>query len=97
VVKAGACVPLGGIPTYLFHADGFAKDMDFYAAAGETVGPLPFHAMPGYPYPPDQERPLDPAYFDYLLNMNIRPVSGREAGRYRFEWQGIPPGATTVR
>ena len=34
---------------YFFYADGFAKDMDFYAAHGYTVEPLPFHAMRGCP------------------------------------------------
>jgi hypothetical protein len=87
-------LPGGWARTYLFYADGFAKDMDFHAAAGETVGPLPFHAMPGYPYAADAGRPLDPAYLDYLLNINIRAVSGREAGTYRFDFRERQRGPT---
>ncbi len=61
---------------YFFYADGFAKDMDFYAAYGDTVSPLPFHTLVPYPYPGGIGYPLDAEHLNYILNYNTRPVSG---------------------
>lgn len=80
-------VPAGWIRDYLFYADGFAKDMDFYAAHGYTVEPLPFHAMRGYPYIGAEAYPLDGRYLQYQLDMNTRQISGRAAPSYRFNYE----------
>jgi hypothetical protein len=69
---------------YFFMADGYEKDMDFYAAKGDSVGPLPFHSMTGYPYPSKEKFPDDQVHLDYLLNYNTREVSGGEPAGYRF-------------
>jgi hypothetical protein len=61
---------------YFLYADGFAKDMDFYEALSDTVEPLPFHAMPRYPYGPDVSYPRSPGHRDYRLKYNTRYVSG---------------------
>jgi tetratricopeptide (TPR) repeat protein len=58
--RAPAPPPAGQVRTCLLEADGYCKDRDAHTAFAETVEPLPFHAMPGYPYPgrlrpPDSE------------------------------------------
>src|SRR5258707_2486602 len=44
-------VPKGWTRDYFFQANGYEKDMDFYAPDGSTVEPLPFRHMGTYPYP----------------------------------------------
>ena len=42
---------------YEIYLNGFVKDMDFWGAFAQTVTPLPFKAMPSYPYPATVEYP----------------------------------------
>ena len=44
-------LPKGWVRDYFFVANGYEKDMDFYAAEASTVHPLPFRSMGTYPYP----------------------------------------------
>jgi hypothetical protein len=37
---------------YVLSVSGWAKDRDANTAFSQTVEPLPFHGMPGYPYGP---------------------------------------------
>jgi Flp pilus assembly protein TadD len=64
--------------TWFFFADGFEKGNELYSAHGDTVAPLPYHAMRSYG---DEETPAaGPASaFEYLLDWNTRPsfVRGR--------------------
>ena len=88
--------PLPALPPnwrrdYFFYADGFAKDMDFYAAYGYSVEPLPFHAMQHYPYAPGENYPLTDRYLVYRLNYNTRQVSPRPAASYRFFYKTPRP------
>jgi hypothetical protein len=76
----------GWVRDYFFVAKGYEKDMDFYAADGGTVNPLPFRGMEGYPYPKGKPFPLDAAHFDYLLNYNTRYMSGDEPRGYAFNY-----------
>ena len=71
---------------YLFYANGFVKDMDFYAADAFTVDPLPFHKMGTYPNPPRLEYPLNPISLDYLLNFNTRYQSGNGVSEYKYSF-----------
>jgi len=84
-------LPAGWTRDYFFFADGFTKDMDFYAAHADTVEPLPFHNMVGYPYPVTQGYPSEDPYLDYQLNYNTRQVSGRSIPSYRFQYKTGAP------
>lgn len=78
-------LPPHWVRDYFFYADGFAKDMDFYAEHGATVSPLPFHTLLPYPYPNGMDYPLDEQHLKYLLEYNTRAVSA--AGPlFRFQY-----------
>ena len=78
-------VPRGWTRDYFFLANGYEKDMDFYAAEGSTVEPLPFRRMGNYPYP-GKSFPLDDAHLEYLLKYNTRYVSGNEPRGYGYDY-----------
>jgi hypothetical protein len=78
-------LPHGWVRDYFFVANGYEKDMDFYAYHGDSVDPLPFREMQAYPYP-GQNFPDDPGHLDYLLEYNTRFMSGNEAGGYSFRY-----------
>ncbi|HYL68504.1 MAG TPA: FG-GAP-like repeat-containing protein, partial [Candidatus Limnocylindria bacterium] len=71
---------------YFFYADGFAKDMDFYAAHGDTVTPLPFHTLKPYPYPVGVSYPEDERHLKYMLEYNTRGVAGPAGDTFRFQY-----------
>jgi hypothetical protein len=79
-------VPAGWKRDYLFYANGFVKDMDFYAADAFTVAPLPFHSMGTYPAPSRSEYPLNKASLDYLLEYNTRYQSGNGVSEYKYSY-----------
>jgi len=79
-------LPQGWVRDYFFAANGYEKDMDFYAADGNFVAPLPFLRMGDYPYPPDKSFPLDDAHVNYLLEYNTRHLSGNEQRGYWFDY-----------
>jgi tetratricopeptide (TPR) repeat protein len=79
-------LPNGWTRDYFFVAKGYEKDMDFYAAHGDTVEPLPFRAMGTYPYPRSKSFPSSDRYLDYVLNYNSREVSGNEPRAYRTQY-----------
>ena len=54
------------------NAKRLAKDMDLYTAHPDTVEPLPFHAMPSYPYPDGVHFPDDPLHESYRREWNTR-------------------------
>jgi tetratricopeptide (TPR) repeat protein len=78
-------LPKGWTRDYFFLANGYEKDMDFYAFKGDTVDPLPFGAMGTYPYP-EGKYPLDGQHLDDLLNYNTRHVTGKESRGYSFNY-----------
>jgi len=87
-------LPHGWVRDYFFAANGYEKDMDFYAAEGDFVAPLPFLSMGEYPYTPKKSFPLDDAHLNYLLEYNTRHMSGNEQRGYWFDYgpgAAIPP------
>ncbi|MGA8539727.1 MAG: hypothetical protein WB566_09525, partial [Terriglobales bacterium] len=78
-------LPHGWVRDYFFVANGYEKDMDFYAYRGDTVEPLPFGAMETYPYP-GKAFPSDAEHLNYLLEYNTRFMSGNEASGYSFQY-----------
>ena len=80
-------LPKGWVRDYFFAAFGYEKDMDFYAAEGNFVAPLPFLSMKDYPYAPKQSFPLDDAHVNYLLEYNTRYMSGNEQRGYSFDYR----------
>jgi tetratricopeptide (TPR) repeat protein len=76
----------GWVRDYFFAAYGYEKDMDFYAAEGNFVAPLPFLRMGDYPYAPGKSFPLDDAHVNYLLEYNTRHMSGNEQRGYWFDY-----------
>ena len=79
-------LPKGWVRDYFFAANGYEKDMDFYAAEGNYVAPLPFLSMGEYPYSPKKAFPLDDEHVNYLLEYNTRHMSGNEQRGYWFDY-----------
>ena len=79
-------LPEGWVRDYFFAANGYEKDMDFYAAEGNYVAPLPFLSMGEYPYAPTKNFPLDDTHVNYLLEYNTRHMSGHEQRGYWFDY-----------
>ena len=78
-------LPGGWKRDYFFLADGYEKDMDFYAADGLFVDPLPFHSMKQYPYNAETF-PWDEVHLNDVLNYNTRFFSGTPPKSYSFHY-----------
>ena len=79
-------LPKGWTRDYFFQPNGYEKDMDFYAAEGNTVEPLPFRGMGTYPYP-SKSFPADGDHLGYVLEYNTRFVSGNEPRGYAYQYE----------
>jgi Flp pilus assembly protein TadD len=79
-------VPAGWVRDYFFYADGFEKDLDFYAANAFTVEPLPRHGLIAYPYPEGKEYPTDADHLGYEFDYNTRQRSDHMPGSLRYEY-----------
>jgi hypothetical protein len=71
---------------YLFYANGYVKDMDFYEALPFTVAQMPFHKMSSYPYPDAKRPPEDQRILSYQLEWNDRFESGDRRQLFQFHY-----------
>jgi tetratricopeptide (TPR) repeat protein len=70
-------VAKGMTRSFILKTDSFCKDMDLYTAHPDTVKPLPFHSMSGYPYGPKERYPDTPKTRAYRRKFNTRKVQSR--------------------
>ena len=68
-------LPEGWARTLVLRSDGFCKDMDLYTAFPDTVDPLPYHGMEGYP--PKEPSPAEAALDEIRRRWDTRWISGR--------------------
>jgi len=67
-------LPRGWQRDFLLLVDGWEKDQDANTAFSQSVEPLPFHAMSGYPYAAGERYPEDAAHQAYRKTYNTRPA-----------------------
>ncbi|HEX6202944.1 MAG TPA: hypothetical protein VF100_08075, partial [Thermoanaerobaculia bacterium] len=67
-------LPDGWRRDFLLYVAGWAKDGDANTAHSQTVGPLPFHGMSGYPYGPDEAYPDTEQHRRYVEEWLTRPA-----------------------
>jgi hypothetical protein len=79
-------LPAGWVRDYFFYANGFEKDLDFYAAYAFTVEPLPKHGLVSYPYVAGKEYPADNDHLEYQLEYNTRSRSDRLPANLRYNY-----------
>jgi tetratricopeptide (TPR) repeat protein len=70
-------LPDGWTRSYVLKAVGYCKDSDPFTATGDRVGPLPWRAMPPFPFADGVRRPVDPAYEEHLRRDQTRPAGLR--------------------
>ena len=76
--------PAAGLKrAYLLFFDGWAKEREANTAFGDTVEPLPFHQMSGYPYPAGEAFPRDVEHERYLREYVQRPALRLNRPLYR--------------
>lgn len=68
-------LPKGWKRDFLIYSEGWVKDGDLNTANGQTVEPLPFHAMPSYPYGKNVRYPNDKEHQEYRRKYNTRKVT----------------------
>lgn len=68
-----APLPAGWKRDFILHNVGWDKDADLNTVAGQTVEPLPFNAMTGYPGAAQANPPDTAAYRAYLDKYQTRP------------------------
>ena len=71
-------LPEGWTRSFILKTIGYCKDADPLTATGDQIDPLPWRAMPEFPFvKSDTKRPVDAAYQRYLDEYQTRPAGGR--------------------
>ena len=65
-------LPEGWTRDFLLYSVGWDKDANLETVLGQSSEPLPFAAMSGYPWPPEERPPDSPAYQEYLKKYQTR-------------------------
>jgi tetratricopeptide (TPR) repeat protein len=60
--------------SYVVRGIGYCKDVDPFTATSDSTLPLPWRAMPAFPFGPAVKRHNDPAYESYLKTYQTRPA-----------------------
>ena len=71
---SASALPAGWRRTFLLYTDGWIKDADLNTAHGQSVEPLPFHAIRSYPYAMGESYPTDSAHVRYQKQFNTRVI-----------------------
>ncbi|MFO1499023.1 MAG: FG-GAP-like repeat-containing protein [Verrucomicrobiota bacterium] len=64
----------GNARTFILVSHAYCKDMDLYTASPQTLEPLPFRGMSGYPYPATEHYPTTAFHQEFLRTYNTRIV-----------------------
>ncbi|HUY36236.1 MAG TPA: FG-GAP-like repeat-containing protein [Pirellulales bacterium] len=75
---------------FLLYNVGWDKDADLNTVYGQTVEPLPFGAMSGYPYAGEEDYPDTPRHREYLRTYQTRR---QDPLRFWRQVSGAPPAA----
>ncbi|MDA8016608.1 MAG: FG-GAP-like repeat-containing protein [Thermoanaerobaculia bacterium] len=67
-------LPDGWVRRWVLFTDGWVKDADINTTASQSVGPLPYSDMEGYPDPRGHAYPDTPAHRDFLRSYQTRTV-----------------------
>jgi hypothetical protein len=67
-------LPAGCTRSFVLRARGYCKGSGPFIVTGDTVDPLPFRAMKGFPYDPGESYPRTELHQDYLRRYNTRAV-----------------------
>ena len=79
-------LPAGWTRDYFFYADGFEKDLDFYAAHAFTVEPSLTTAQSPIRIAPDNSYPTDAPHQQYQLDYNTRSRSDQMPSTLRYTY-----------
>jgi hypothetical protein len=92
--KAPPPPPEGWTRDFILHNVGYDKDGDLHVIFGQSAEPLPFAAMSGYPYRPDESYPetgKTTAYLREYQTRHVNPSAFRRGQSQRAQKAGLQP------